>query len=233
MLWHHWLGIRKRIRPVKNDCWGANSASSQANSASYPQRDGKWVPAKVRWRSAAGEVEYYLANTLLHKLLQLNKHITSCLSANWISIYRLSSSRIVPNFTKPLPYSVKIVLYIFFITYISLYTQWTVKKRDILFLPAALRAAQACKYLIYSKADFEVFRPAGATCCTDGGEIWHVGGDREGTEAFGPLLHDKFHPHQCNDKGVGPPKLKFLLRFDQNVGIQHKMIVLPLLARWV
>jgi len=32
-----------------------------------------------------------------------------------------------------------------------------------------------------------------------------------------PLLHAKFHPHRCNDKGVGPPKLKFLLRFDQNV----------------
>jgi len=27
----------------------------QANSASYPQRDGKWVPAKVRWCSAAAE----------------------------------------------------------------------------------------------------------------------------------------------------------------------------------
>jgi len=28
------------------------------------------------------------------------------------------------------------------------------------------------RYLIYSEADFEVFRPAGATRCTDGGEIW-------------------------------------------------------------
>jgi len=35
-------------------------------------------------------------------------------------------------------------------------------------LPAALRAAQTCRYLIYSEADFEVFRPAGATRCTDG-----------------------------------------------------------------
>ena len=31
------------------------------------------------------------------------------------------------------------------------------------------------------------------------------------------LLHAKFHPHRCNDKGVGPPKLKFLLRFDRNL----------------
>jgi len=58
-------------------------------------------------------------------------------------------------------------------------------------LPAALRAAQACRYLIYSEADFEVFRPAGATRCTDGGEIWRGGGDQ-------------FHPHRYNDKGVGP-----------------------------
>ena len=33
--------------------------------------------------------------------------------------------------------------------------------------------------------------------------------------AEGPLIHEKFHPHWCNDKGAGPPKLKFLLRFDQ------------------
>ena len=44
-------------------------------------------------------------------------------------------------------------------------------------LPAALRAAQTCRYFVYSEADFEVFRPAGATRCTDGGEIWHGGGD--------------------------------------------------------
>jgi len=66
------------------------------------------------------------------------------------------------------------------------------------------------RYLIYSEADFEVFRPAVATRCTDGGEIWRGGGN-------GPLLTAKFHPHRCNNKGVGPQKLKFLLRFDQNV----------------
>jgi len=31
------------------------------------------------------------------------------------------------------------------------------------------------RYLSYSEANFEVFRPAGATCCTDWGEIWHGG----------------------------------------------------------
>ena len=44
-------------------------------------------------------------------------------------------------------------------------------------LPAALREAQTCQYLIYSEANFEVFRHAGATRCTDGGEIWRGGGD--------------------------------------------------------
>ena len=57
---------------------------------------------------------------------------------------------------------------------------------------------------LLKEADFEVFRPAGATRCTDGGEIWHGGGCQ-----ISP-------PHRCNDKGIGPQKLKFLLRFDQN-----------------
>jgi len=40
-------------------------------------------------------------------------------------------------------------------------------------------------------------------------------GMEEGTE--GLLLPAKFHPHRCNSKGIGPQKLIFLLRFDQNV----------------
>ena len=40
-------------------------------------------------------------------------------------------------------------------------------------------------------------------------------GTEEGTE--GPLLRAKFHPHRCNDKGIGPLKLKILLIFGQNV----------------
>jgi len=46
--------------------------------------------------------------------------------------------------------------------------------KTLSFLTAALRTAQTCRYLVYSEADFEVFHPAGATRCTDGGEIWHV-----------------------------------------------------------
>ena len=79
-----------------------------------------------------------------------------------------------------------------------------------------MRAAQSAGYLIYSEADFEDFRPAGATRCTDGGEIW------------GPLLCAKFHPHRCNDKGIGPLKLKFLLIFGQNVEYKRPAGAYPL-----
>jgi len=62
------------------------------------------------------------------------------------------------------------------------------------------------RLLSYSEADFQVFRPHG----------WHVApagvkfGMEEGT--FGPLLYAKLHPHRCNNKGIGPPKLKFFFR---------------------
>jgi len=42
------------------------------------------------------------------------------------------------------------------------------------------------------------------------------------------LLRAKFHPHQCNDKGVGPPKLKFLLRFDKIVEYKRPARAYPL-----
>jgi len=67
------------------------------------------------------------------------------------------------------------------------------------------------RYLVYSKADFEVFRPAGVTRCTDGGEIWHRGGDRR----FPPP--SQISPLSVQRLGYRTPKLKFLLRFDQNV----------------
>ena len=59
--------------------------------------------------------------------------------------------------------------------------------------------------------------------CTDGGGVKF--GIEEGT---GPLLHAKFHPHRFNDKGVGPPKLIFLLRFDQNVEYKRPAGAYPL-----
>jgi len=53
------------------------------------------------------------------------------------------------------------------------------KKRSQLITGSIARSAISIarsairRYLICSEADFEVFRPAGATRCTDGGEIWH------------------------------------------------------------
>ena len=44
----------------------------------------------------------------------------------------------------------------------------------------------------------------------------------------GPLLHAKFHPHRCKDKGIGPPKQKFLLIFDQNVEYKRPVGAYPL-----
>jgi len=40
-----------------------------------------------------------------------------------------------------------------------------------------LPEGQLCRYFVYSRADFGVFRPAGATRCTDQDQIWQVGAD--------------------------------------------------------
>jgi len=78
------------------------------------------------------------------------------------------------------------------------------------------------RYLSYSETDFKVFRrPAGATRCTDGGEIWHVGGDRRSPPPY------QIPPHRCNDKGIEPPKPKILQRFDQNVEYKRSQGRIP------
>ena len=51
------------------------------------------------------------------------------------------------------------------------------------------------------------------------GEIWHGGGSPPPCQ-ISPLrspLPCQISPHRYNDKGVGHPKLKFLLRFDRNL----------------
>ena len=62
---------------------------------------------------------------------------------------------------------------------------------------------------------FWVFRSAGATRCTDWGEIWR------GRVDLGPVLHAKFYRHRCNNMGIGPPNAKFLLRFYQKLEYKH------------
>jgi len=45
------------------------------------------------------------------------------------------------------------------------------------YFTGSIARSATSRYLIYSEADFEVFRPTGATRCTDWGEIWRGGGD--------------------------------------------------------
>jgi len=59
---------------------------------------------------------------------------------------------------------------------------------------------------LYSEADFEFFfAPHGWRAAQIGDEIWQS------------LLHAKFHPHRCNNKDIGQPKLKFLLRYNTKI----------------
>jgi len=62
----------------------------------------------------------------------------------------------------------------------------TLKKGTLIITASIARSAK--RRYIYSESDFEGFRPAGVTRCTDEGEI----GAEEWTE--GSLLHAKFHP---------------------------------------
>jgi len=77
------------------------------------------------------------------------------------------------------------------------------------------------RYLIYSEADFELFAPQGQHIAPMRVKF----GVEEGTEC---PLYAKFDPHRCNSKGIGAPKLKFLLRFDQNVEYKRPAGVYPL-----
>ena len=74
---------------------------------------------------------------------------------------------------------------------------------------------------MYSEADFEVF-------FAPQGRHLTLMGVKFGTEEGNPLLLVELHPHRCNDKGTGPPKLKFLLRFDQNVEYKRPTGTYPL-----
>ena len=80
-------------------------------------------------------------------------------------------------------------------------------------LPAALREAQTCRYLVYSEANFEVFRPAGATRCTDGGEIWHGGGHRRSPPPC------QISPPSVQRQGCRTPKIEIFTQIWPKSGI--------------
>jgi len=49
----------------------------------------------------------------------------------------------------------------------------TVSVHTAVFVTGRIARSVSHRYLFYPEADFEVFRLAWATHCTDGGEIWH------------------------------------------------------------
>jgi len=59
------------------------------------------------------------------------------------------------------------------------------------------------------------FAPQGRHVAPMGVKFGMEEGTRGGDQRSPPPC--QISPHRCNDKGVGPPKLKFLLRFDRNV----------------
>jgi len=85
-----------------------------------------------------------------------------------------------------------------------------------LLITGSIARSASRRYLIYSEVDFEVFRPAGATCCTDGGEIWRGGGNQRSPPPR------QISPQSVQRLRYTTPELKFfLLRFDQNVEYKH------------
>ena len=69
------------------------------------------------------------------------------------------------------------------------------------FVTGSIARSESRRYLIYSILRF--FAPQGRHVAPMG------------------VKFGKFHSHRSNDKGIGPQKLKFLLRFHQNV--EHKL----------
>jgi len=102
----------------------------------------------------------------------------------------------------------------------KVYIQLIIPKLSI--ITGSIARSASRRYLIYSDADVEVFRPAGATRCIHGNEIWCGWGDRRSP------LPRQISPYLCLDKGVRPQKLKFLLRFDQNVEYKRPAGAYPL-----
>jgi len=70
------------------------------------------------------------------------------------------------------------------------------------------------RYLVYSEADFEVFLPAGATCCTDGGEP-------SPTKLGMVIEHDKFGGVRISPAAGVAKNLEFFLSICLSVCSSH------------
>jgi len=68
-------------------------------------------------------------------------------------------------------------------------------------LPAGLHVAQPCRYWFYSVVQKWVFRPTGATRCSDKREIWHGGADRSPVPNFTFIGAEmwEYSPQNCQN----------------------------------
>jgi len=74
-------------------------------------------------------------------------------------------------------------------------TSWRTRNSRRTVITGSIARSAKRQYLSYSEADFEVFRPAGATRYTDGGDIWRGGGDQSYVHwksgNISEIVHDK------------------------------------------
>jgi len=91
-----------------------------------------------------------------------------------------------------------------------------------LFVTGSIARSASRRHLVYSEADFEVFGPTEATRCTDGGEIWHGGGDLR------PPPPCQILSPSMQRQGCRTTKTEFFFRFDQNVEYKRPAGAYPL-----
>ena len=77
----------------------------------------------------------------------------------------------------------------------------------VLSLPAGCREAANCRYCFYSQAKNQVFRPAGATRCTDSGQTW------QGRRAPGSAWLCKISRESVQTGGNAAPKISKISTF--------------------
>jgi len=61
--------------------------------------------------------------------------------------------------------------------------------KTLSFFTGSIVRSASRRYLNYSEADFEDFRLAGATCCTDAGDICNGGGFAQGIMELWEILN--------------------------------------------
>ena len=76
----------------------------------------------------------------------------------------------------------------------------------IVIITGSIARSASRRYLVYSEADYEVVRPAGATRCIDAGEIWH-----------GPPC--QISPPSVQRQGCRTPKIEIFTQIWQKCGI--------------